>query len=186
MKKLVVFVAEGFEEIEALTVVDVLRRAEVECDICSLKGEYISGAHDIVIKADINIDEIDGRQYDGLILPGGMPGAENLRTNLKVIEIVKDFCNSGKLTSAICAAPIVLEKAEVVNGRKITSYPSFKNKLGNCIYSEEPVVLDGNILTSRGPATALDFSYKILEFFGLFEELEQLKEGMLFNYRNKI
>lgn len=179
MKKIVLFAAEGFEEIEALSVVDVLRRAGVQCDICSLKDEYITGSHGITIKSDINLDNGEFRKYDGLVLPGGMPGAENLRNNLRVLELVKDFYKSGKLTAAICAAPIVLAEAGIIYGRKITSYPGFESRLGNCIYSENPIEIDGNIITSRGPATAIIFALEILNFLGLQEEVKKLSEGML-------
>ena len=182
MKKIVLFAAEGFEEIEALSVVDVLRRAEVQCDICSLKDEYITGSHGITIKADINLDNGEFRKYDGLVLPGGMPGAENLRYNLRVLELVKDFYKSGKLTAAICAAPIVLAEAGIIYGRKITSYPGFESRLGNCIYSENPIEIDGNIITSRGPATAIIFALEILNFLGLQEEVKKLSEGMLVEF----
>jgi protein deglycase len=182
MKKVVVFLAEGFEEIEAITVVDVLRRGGVQCDTCSIKTESVTGAHGITVSADFSLDGIDFRQYDGIILPGGMPGAENLRNSIRVVELIKEFYQSGRITAAICAAPIVLAEAGIVNGRKITSYPAFKDKLANCIYCEESVVVDGGIVTSRGPATAIAFSLKLLEVLGLNEEAEALREGMLVNY----
>ncbi len=181
MKKVIVFFAEGFEEIEALTVVDVLRRAEVECDMCSLKDEFVEGAHGIVIKTDKNIQDIEINSYDAVILPGGMPGANNLKENLRVIEIVKEFFANGKLVAAICAAPIVFEEAGITSGRSITSYPSFKDMLGNCIYKEDEVVSDMNILTSRGPATALKFAYEILKKLGLENQSEELKDSMLYS-----
>lgn len=179
MKKVVVFAAEGFEEIEALTVVDVLRRAGVQCDICSLKEDYVTGSHGITVKSDVNLNTADIRIYDGLVLPGGMPGAENLRNNVRIVELTKDFYKNGKLTAAICAAPIVLAEAGIVDGRKITSYPGVKDRLKNCIYSEELVISDENMITSRGPATALIFSMEILKKLGLNDEAESLKQGML-------
>lgn len=182
MKKVLMVTAEGFEEIEGLTVVDVLRRGGVQCDICSTKNEYVTGAHGITIKTDTDLDTADFRQYDGVILPGGMPGAENLKNNVRVIDLVKEFYMSGKLTAAICAAPIVLAEAGIVDGMKITSFPSVSENLRNCIYTERPVEVDHNIITSRGPATALLFSLKILEYFGLGEVAQELREGMLVNY----
>ncbi|HCW04666.1 MAG TPA: DJ-1 family protein [Clostridium sp.] len=181
MKKLLLFLAEGFEEIEALTVVDVLRRAEVEVDMCSLSEEYVNGAHNIKVKSDLHLDDLDQNNYDGLILPGG-PGTDNLKNNVRVVQLVKDFYMNGKLTAAICAAPIVLAEAGIVNGHNITSYPTVQNFLDNSIYKEEAVVLDNNILTSRGPATALPFAFAILEALGLNEESEKLKEDMLYNF----
>lgn len=181
MKRLLLFLAEGFEEIEALTVVDVLRRAEVQVDMCTLSEEYVNGAHDIKVKSDLHLDDVDQNNYDGLILPGG-PGTDNLKNNVRVVQLVKDFYMSGKLTAAICAAPTVLAEAGIVNGHNITSYPSVKNFLDNSIYKEELVVLDNNLLTSRGPATALPFSFAILEALGLNEKCQELKEGMLYNF----
>lgn len=180
MKKVLLFLAEGFEEIEALTVVDILRRAQVHCDMCSLKESYVTGSHGIQVKSDINLDEVDERNYDAVILPGG-PGTENLRNNVRVVQLVKDFYMSGRLTAAICAAPTVLAEAGIVNGHNITSYPSVKDMLNNSIYREELVVLDHNLLTSRGPATAFPFAFAVLECLGLGKEAEELKEGMLYN-----
>lgn len=181
MKKVLLFLAEDFEEIEALTVVDVLRRAGVQCDMCALKGEYVKGSHGIEIKSDINLDNVEARIYDAIVLPGG-PGTDNLKNNVRVLQLVKDFYMSGRLTAAICAAPTVLAEAGIVNGHNITSYPGVKDYLNNCIYKEDIIVIDHNLLTSRGPATALPFSFAILEALGLEKDAEELKEGMLYNF----
>ncbi|MDP4144780.1 MAG: DJ-1/PfpI family protein [Bacillota bacterium] len=181
MKKVLLFLAEGFEEIEALTVVDVLRRASITCDTCSIKDTEVTGAHGITVKADKLIEDINKADYDVVVLPGGMPGSTNLRDNEKVINIVKEFYSSGKLVSAICAAPIVLAKAGILEDKKVTSYPGFQPELGACSYSEELVVQDGNLLTSRGPATALYFAYKLVENIKGQEEAANLREGMLVN-----
>lgn len=179
MKKVAVMLAQGFEEIEALTVVDIVRRAGITCDTVSISGKEVKGAHDIVVIADkIISDEI--KDYDLIVLPGGMPGATNLRDNSKVIEFVQWFNNNKKLVGAICAAPIVLGRAGVIEGKNITSYPGFQNELSAGNYKEEAVVVDGNIITSRGPATAMAFSYKLLEALG-YEETEKISTGMLYN-----
>lgn len=180
MKRVLLFLAENFEEIEALTVVDVLRRAGVQCDMCSLKDEYVKGSHGIEVKSDITLDDIDARAYEAVVLPGG-PGTDNLKNNVRVLQLVKDFYMSGRLTAAICAAPVVLAEAGIVNGLNLTSYPSVKNSLNNCIYKEDVVVSDHNLLTSRGPATALPFSYALLEALGLENEAAELREGMMYN-----
>ncbi|GIM28137.1 4-methyl-5(B-hydroxyethyl)-thiazole monophosphate biosynthesis protein [Clostridium polyendosporum] len=182
MKRILVMLAEGFEEIEALTVVDVLRRANVECVTCSLKEKEIQGAHNILVTADKSLEDNDLNTYDGIVLPGGMPGSVNLRDNIKVVELVKDYYAAGKLVAAICAAPIVLAKAGIADGKILTSYPSFKDQLDNCIYIEQPVVVDQNIITSRGPATTLLFAFEILKKLGYEEEAKELSEGMLVDY----
>jgi 4-methyl-5(b-hydroxyethyl)-thiazole monophosphate biosynthesis len=182
MKKVLLLLAEGFEEIEALTVVDVLRRANVQCDTCSIKEREVSGSHDIVVVADITLDDENLNSYDAIVLPGGMPGAANLKENIRVVDLVKDYYASGRIVAAICAAPIVLAKAGIIDGKLVTSYPSFDKQLEHCIYKDELVVVDGNIITSRGPATALPFSYKLLEKLGCDTEAYDLREGMMYNF----
>lgn len=181
MTKIMVMIADGFEEIEALTVVDVLRRAGIECNMVGLDDINISGAHGIEVKCDYLFDDVVLAEYDGVVLPGGMPGAVNLRNNIRLIETIKDYHSSGRLVAAICAAPIVLEKAGVIGGKKVTSYPSFADELHNSIYVEDIVSNDSNIITSRGPATAMSFSFEILKALGKEDEVEKLKQDMLFN-----
>lgn len=180
MKKVAVLFANGFEEIEALTVVDVLRRAEIQCDIVTLEGEEVLGAHNIAVKGDKVIGDYL-KDYDMIVLPGGMPGAVNLRDNDTVIELVKYFNDNNKPIAAICAAPIVLAKAGVVKNINVTSYPGYEEDLKDGNYMEELVVVDGNIITSRGPATTLEFSYKLLEILKS-EKAEALKNGMMYNF----
>lgn len=183
MKKAIVLLAKGFEEVEALTVVDVLRRGGVHCITCSINGEEeVLGSHSIHVKANNLLEKVDVDKYDVLVIPGGMPGAVNLRDSEKVIELVKKFNNENKLIAAICAGPIVLGKAEILNGKEVTSYPGFEGELGDVTYCEEIVVQDGNIITSRGPATAIYFSFKILENLTNKETVEKLKEAMLVKF----
>ena len=181
MKRVAVFLAEGFEEIEALTVVDILRRVNITCDMVSLKDLEVKGAHNILVKADkIISDEI--KEYDLIVLPGGMPGAKNLQNSSDVIEIIKHFNENKKLIGAICAAPIVLSTAQVIDGKNITSYPGFEDELKGCNYIEdEAVVVDDNIITSRGPATAIAFSYKLIEALGEDSYIE-LSNSMMYNF----
>lgn len=182
MKKAVILFAEGFEEIEALSVVDILRRAGIVCDMCSIGGKVVSGAHKIKIEADLLFDETNFDEYDALILPGGMPGSAYLRDDKRVIEVVKKYNNEDKIIGAICAAPLVLERAEIIEGRKITSYPSEKETLKASKYVDDLVAVDNNLITSRGPATAFYFAYEILNKLGAKDEAANLKEGMLLNF----
>ncbi|MBR3614301.1 MAG: DJ-1/PfpI family protein [Clostridia bacterium] len=181
MKKIAVFLADGFEEIEALTVVDVARRAKMQCDMISIENEEVVGAHNVVVKADKKIsDEI--KEYDMIVLPGGLPGADNLAKDKKVLELVKYFNNNNKYIAAICASPaMVLSAAGIEESRYITAYPGedFENMLEKANYVEELVVVDSNLITSRGPATTLLFAYKIIDVLG--GNSESLKEGMLWN-----
>ncbi|AJA47812.1 DJ-1 family protein [Clostridium pasteurianum DSM 525 = ATCC 6013] len=185
MTDVLLFIAEGFEEIEALTVVDILRRANIKCDTCSLQGNYVKGAHGIEVKADKSIEKIDKNQYGAVVLPGGMPGAKNLKENKKVIEIVQSFYNDNKIVSAICAAPVVLKEANVHRGNKITSYPSFKEELLEAEYLESIVAEDKNLITSRGPATAIYFGLKLAEKIAGKDAADKLREEMLLNFVEK-
>ena len=181
--KVIVFLADGFEEVEALTVVDYLRRVEgVTVDMISIgEGLEVVGAHHIRVKADKNIKELeDIGLYDGVVIPGGMPGATNLRDHAGVIKIVQAINEQEKLVGAICAGPIVLERAKVIGGKKVTSYPGFEGDLPNSIYKEGDVVLDGNIITARGPAKAQDFAIEIVRFLAGQDQAEALKVDILY------
>lgn len=178
MKKVCVLLAEGFEEIEALTVSDVMRRANIKCDLVSIKDKTVKSSHGVIVEADKIFDE--NMDYDLVVLPGGMPGAANLRDDERVISLLKEQNSNNKLIGAICAAPIVLGRAGLTEGLNMTSYPGFVDELPNCIYSEEPVVVDKNIITSRGPATAMMFAYKLLEELGYVKEKEEIASGMLY------
>lgn len=181
MKKVCVLLADGFEEVEALTVSDVMRRAGVLCDLVSIsdKRETVS-SHKVQIKADRIFDEND-MDYDLVVLPGGLPGATNLADDKRVLKLLNDQNAKGKLIGAICAAPLVLGRANLTQGREMTSYPGFSKDMPGCTYIEDKkVVLDKNIITSRGPATALPFAYKLLEVLGYKKESEEISKGMLY------
>ena len=182
MKKVAVMLADGFEEIEALTVVDVLRRARVECDMVSIGELSVKGAHNIEINADKTISK-NLEDYDMIVCPGGLPGAEYLSKNEILIDTIRKFDKmENKFIAAICAAPaLVLTSAGIEKDKVVTSYPGeeFENMLEDANYTDELVVVNGNLITSRGPATALLFAYKILDVLGI--NSENLKDGMLWN-----
>ena len=179
MKKVLVFLADGFEEIEALSVVDVLRRASLKCDLCSIKDEFVRGTHNIIIQSDCIIDNIDQDEYDAIVLPGGLPGADNL-LDKRVKDIAIKFNDEGKIVAAICAAPQTLEQFGILDDKKCTSYPGFIKGREKVNYLEDQiVVVDKNIITSRGPATALEFAFKILEELGYKDKAEEIKKDML-------
>ena len=182
MKKVAVFLAEGFEDIEALATVDILRRAGIKCDTVSIKEEYVKSAHNIIVKADKIFDQTI-EEYDMLVCPGGLPGAKYLSEDERVLEIIRKFNQmENKYIAAICAAPaMVLSAAGIEENRYITSYPGadLENMLQKANYVNELVVVDGNLITSRGPATAFLFAYKLVDILG--GDDKALKEGMLWN-----
>ncbi|HAE91563.1 DJ-1 family glyoxalase III [Tissierella praeacuta] len=182
MKKVILFLAEGFEEVEALTVVDYLRRKDVAVDTVSItEDNKVKGVHDIVVIADKVINSInDIDSYDAVIIPGGLPGATNLRDNHKVIDIVKKANRNGKLVAAICAGPIVLEKAGVIHGKNVTSYPGFEDELMSGIYIDDSVVRDCNIITAKGPALAVEFAIEIMRYLLGEEKVDELKKDILY------
>lgn len=166
MKKTAILFANGYEEVEALTVVDLLRRAQIGCDIISVEntGE-VAGSHGISIRADKKFPETDFSRYDGVILPGGMPGTNNLAANEQVLELLRSFSAGGKLTAAICAAPTVLAKAGLLEGRKAVCYPGMEEQLTGAKVSFDPVAVDGTVITSRGVGTAIPFALAIVQYF---------------------
>ena len=178
MKKVAILLADGFEEIEGLATADILIRADIKCDLVSVDSkELVQTAHGKYVKADKGFYDMEN--YDMLILPGGMPGATNLGNNIKVLDILKKYNNENKYIAAICASPaIVLPKAGVSQGKNITSYPGMKDTLLESNYLEDDVVVDGNLITSRGPGTTFSFAYKIAEILG--KNTNQIKLGMLY------
>jgi len=163
--RVLVPLAEGFEEIEAVTIIDLLRRAGIEVRTASLAGQRVTGSHEIAVEADIAIDDADVADYDMIVLPGGMPGAEHLKRDERVIALLRRFAGAGRYAAAICAAPGVLAHAGLLDGRRATSFPGFLNpgSAPGISLSDAPVVVDGRVVTSRGPGTAIDFSLALIE-----------------------
>lgn len=176
MPKVAVILANGFEEIEALTVVDVLRRANITCHMVGF-GEKVTGSHAIQVQAD-RVFNGDLSDYDMIVLPGGMPGSAHLRDNEQLITELQKFDTIGKKVAAICAAPIALNRAGLLEGRNFTCYDGVQEQIADGHYHKETVVVDGNIITSRGPATALAFAYHLVEILG--GDAESLRNGMLY------
>jgi 4-methyl-5(b-hydroxyethyl)-thiazole monophosphate biosynthesis len=179
MPKVAVVLADGFEETEAMAIIDVLRRAEIDTVVAGLHDGHIMSARKVRVVPDTVIDTVRADDFDMLVLPGGQPGSDNLNADLRVKELIKSFSRKNKLLGAICAAPIVLAGAGVIEGRRVTSYPTYKGKLGNVVYEEKSVVSDGNVLTSRGAGTALTFGLAIVERLVGREKARKIKEAML-------
>ncbi len=166
MSKICIFMADGVEEVEALSVVDLVRRAGITIDMVSIMGKKsIDGSHGIVIEADKLIEDIDASEYDGLVCPGGLKGTNNLKADDRVAELIRKFFGDGKLVSAICAAPTVLGAAGVLEGKNATCYPGCEDGLTGANKLTDKVVKDGNIITSRGMGTAIDFGLAVVEYF---------------------
>ena len=158
MKQVCVFLADGFEEVEALTAVDLLRRARVYVDTVSITDEYkVHGAHGINVQTEDLFDEVNFDEFDMIVLPGGMPGTTNLMKHAGVRQIVTEFAQAGKPVGAICAAPTILADLGLLEGRKATCYPACEENMEDAILTGAPVTVDGNIITSRGVGTAIDF-----------------------------
>ena len=181
MNKIGVFLAEGCEEIEALTVVDVVRRAGIEVAMISVSGEkQVRGAHDITFLTDIPAEFMDYDMLDGIVLPGGMPGTLNLGANETVQKIIRTFAEKGKMVAAICAAPSVLGEAGLLEGKKATCYPGFEDTMLGADYTAEKVTREGNIFTACGPGAAWDLGFAFVEQFCGIEKANELRTGMQF------
>jgi 4-methyl-5(b-hydroxyethyl)-thiazole monophosphate biosynthesis len=180
MSRACVILAPGFEEIEAVTLIDVLRRAGIDTAVLGLGGKGpVQGSHGITIDAERSLSDAERDSWDIVILPGGMPGATNLRDDPRVIGLIRRQHESGKRIGAICAAPIALGAAGVLEGRKATSYPGFEKELRGATVSTERVVKDGNVLTSRGPGTALEFALAVVADLEGKAAADKLRSGML-------
>lgn len=184
MYKVLVLLAKGFEEIEAIAVIDILRRANVKVQICSTDKEYVTGSHGITVKSDVRIEFIDiyNDTYDLIYVPGGQPGVDNLAADDRVLELLKKYHEDGTLLAAICAGPKVLDTAGLLTDKEVTSYPTYKGKLNVKNYVDEVFVRSANVLTGRGPGTAMDMGFHILEAMGLPEEAVRLRQEMQYDF----
>ncbi|HOV82796.1 MAG TPA: DJ-1/PfpI family protein [Methanothrix sp.] len=180
MVRVLVPLAEGFEEIEAVNVIDILRRAGIEVVTAGLKDGMVTGSHKITVQPDTDLNKIDFRDFDGLVLPGGAPGFINLGNDERILNMAREMDRAEKLVAAICAAPSVLIKAGVLQGRRATVSPSGRAEVQACAdFSEERVVVDRNLVTSRAPGTALEFALKLVEVLAGREKMEEIRAQTL-------
>ena len=181
MSRAAIFFATGFEEIEALTVVDVLRRGGITADMISVTGEReVTGSHGITVKTDALFDEAAFDETDILVLPGGMPGTKNLEAYQPLMDRVDEFYEQGKYVPAICAAPSIFGHKGILKGRKACSNPGFESHLEGADVRWEKAVVDGHVITSRGMGTAIPFALAILEQFAGAEAAGQMKEKLVY------
>ena len=182
MAKVGIFFADGCEEIEGLAVVDICRRAGLEIETISIMGrDIVAGSHRIKFQTDAVFEDVDFDTLDGVILPGGMPGTLHLLDHAAVNKVIKKFAGEGKLVAAICAAPSVLGAAGILEGRRATCHPGFEEKLTGAATSEDAVVVDGNIITSRGMGTAIPFALEIVRYFADDAAVEHIKDGLVYH-----
>ncbi|MBP7225471.1 MAG: DJ-1/PfpI family protein [Aliarcobacter sp.] len=179
MPKIIVPISNGFEEIEAINVIDICRRANIEVKIAAVEELLTVGAHNIKIQADCKIEDINSDDFDMIVLPGGLPNAFTLAENNKVQSLLKEFKEKKKKIAAICAAPYALHKADVLN-ENFTCYPSFEEKIRlNGYHNNDSIVIDNDVITSRGPATAMVFALEIVNILCGEETYNQVKNGLL-------
>jgi 4-methyl-5(b-hydroxyethyl)-thiazole monophosphate biosynthesis len=177
MKKVLIPLAPGFEEIEALTVVDILRRAGAKVTVAGTVAGPVEGRNGIKVLPDEVMGS--GDDYDMIVLPGGAVGAENLRKDARVKAVLESLAKKGKHVAAICAAPTVLAAIGVTRGRVITSHPSVRGQFTQEALSDERVVVDGNIITSQGPGTAMEFAFRLVETLFGKEKAVEVNKGVL-------
>ena len=178
MKKVIVPLAEGCEEMAAVIAIDILRRAGLRVEAVSLRKGPVRCSRDVLIVPDREWDAADLDSYDLILLPGGTGGMENLRADRRVLEALRNFAAAGKIVAAICAAPLVLQAAGLLEGRSATCHPGVAADL-QAGRREERVVVDGNIVTSQGPGTAMEFALKIIELVAGAEQAKSVAEGLV-------
>ncbi|MGB5338296.1 MAG: DJ-1 family glyoxalase III [Gammaproteobacteria bacterium] len=181
MASVLVPLAQGCEELEAVTIVDLLRRAGVEVVTAGLDAQAVRASRGVVLVPDMTLDAALERDYDMVVLPGGLPGADHLQADPRIISLLKKMAHAGKYTAAICAAPRVLAEAGLLDGRRATSYPGTLDPLTvpALDYREQAVVTDDKVITSRGPGTAMDFSLQLIEVLAGHEKRLQVEAGLL-------
>ncbi len=178
--RVLTLLAPGFEEIEAVTVIDILRRAGIQVLTASIAEKVVTGSHNIPITADALLDEITVEDYDACFLPGGQPGTRNLMADRRIIGLIRTFHDTKRFVTAICAAPTVLLKAGILEKRRVTSYPAEREKFDPEYYKDETVVCDGHIVTSRGVGTAIPFALKLVGLWKGRNNAEELARKIIF------
>lgn len=187
MANVLVPIAQGCEELEAVTIIDLLRRADIDVTTASLDSGHqvkpVTASHGVIITPDITLDEAMTHNYDMMVLPGGLPGADHLDNDQRIHSLLKKMASENKYTAAICAAPKILANADLLEGKSATSYPGFIDKMNlkNTHIKEDAVVCDDRIITSRGPATAMEFALTLIETLCGKEKRNEVAAGLLWS-----
>jgi len=180
MGKIAVFLAVGFEEIEAISTIDVLRRGGMEVDLISVSGNMdVEGSHGITIRCELLFYNVDYSEYDVLVLPGGGPGTENLSKHEGLLDLLPKFIDEGKKVAAICAAPTILGGLGLLEGKEAICYPGLEEGLKGARLSSDPIVTDGQILTGKGAGVSIAFALAILKWFMPLEEVFALQDKLV-------
>ncbi|PKM94071.1 MAG: DJ-1 family protein [Firmicutes bacterium HGW-Firmicutes-1] len=178
--KVAIFLAEGFEEIEAISIIDVLRRGEANVDTISISNsQYVEGGHSITIKADKLFTETQFDDYDMLVLPGGMPGTTNLGKHKQLCALLIEFNKKGKTLGAICAAPSVLGELGILNNKESTCYPGYESQLIGCKVKNMDIVTSNNVITGKGAGVAISFALELLKTSKDSSYIEALRKKMI-------
>jgi 4-methyl-5(b-hydroxyethyl)-thiazole monophosphate biosynthesis len=181
MHRVLVPLAQGCEELEAVTIIDLLRRAKIEVVTAGLNDEPVVASRGVRLIPDISIDDAIDQNFDMIVLPGGLPGAEHLDNDTRIKSLLKKMANDEKYTAAICAAPKVLANAGILSNKKATSYPGFLENLDlpDTDLKTDPVVIDGNVITSRGPGTAMDFALALIETLSGKDKRDEVEKALV-------
>ncbi len=184
MNRIAMFFSEGYEEVEAIAVVDICRRCRLDIDMVSITEEkFVKSSHNILVGMDKTFSQVDFDEYDMLVLPGGLKGTQGLEAFEPLMEQIDRFNAEGKYIGAICAAPSIFGHRGILNGRRACCYPGFEPELTGAIVSEENVEVDGHVVTSRGMGTATDFGLAIGAIFCGQDKAEEIKKQVVYKQR---
>ncbi len=181
MARVLIPLANGCEELEAVTIIDLLRRADIEVVVAGLRDGPVTASRGVVLVPDCNLDQVLGETFDMLVLPGGLPGADHLDADPRIHSLLQRMAEEGRYTAAICAAPKVLLNAGILDGHKATAYPGVidgRLEAGSRLL-DQPVVSDGKVVTSRGPGTAMDFALTLIEHLLGADKREQVEQPLM-------
>lgn len=178
MARVLVPLAVGCEELEAVTVIDLLRRAGIEVTVAGLEPGPVTASRGVVLLPDVELDAVLEQDFDMIVLPGGAAGAARLRDDARVQRLLRRLADAGRYTAAICAAPAALAAAGLLAGRRVTGYPGTLDGVAGIDYRQEPVVQDGRVITSRGPGTALDFGLALIGLLAGDARRDEVERGL--------